>query len=146
MSAEPRKRIPLAAGEFTVPDDPDEPPRLLGTRCESCGEYFYPRRVICAKCLSDRTADVEIGPRGTLYSYTFVQMPFFGAQTDSAPAGYGVGQIDLPEGPRVQFPLAGAREDFRVGQAVQLELDTLRKDADHDIVIVRFRPLEEVGA
>jgi len=144
VAQEPRKRIPLAAGEFTVPDDPGQPPRLLGTRCERCGEQFYPRRVVCAKCLSEQTADVELGPRGILYSFTFVEMPFFGAP-DTAPAGYGVGQIDLPEGPRVQFPLAGAREEFRVGRAVELELDTLRKETEHDVVIARFRPVGGEG-
>jgi uncharacterized OB-fold protein len=137
----PKKLIPLTDGQFTVPDEPGELPKLLGTRCEGCSEHFYPRRVVCAKCLSMETTDVELGSRGILYSFTFVQMPFFGASPDTAQAGYGVGQVDLPEGPRVQFPLAGAQEDFRVGQTVQLELYTLRQEAEHDVVIVRFRPV-----
>jgi uncharacterized OB-fold protein len=141
VAQKPRKRIPLVAGEFTVPDDPGRSPKLLGTRCERCGEQFYPRRVVCAKCLSEQTTNVELGPRGILYSFTFVEMPFFGASPDTAPAGYGVGQIDLPEGPRVQFPLAGSLEDFRVGQVVECELETLREDTEHDVVIVRFRPV-----
>jgi uncharacterized OB-fold protein len=142
--SEGRKRIPLAAGAFTIPDDPREPPRLLGTRCESCGEHFYPRRVICARCLSDKTADVELGPRGTLYSYTFVHMPLFGS-TRAEHAAYGVGQIDLSQGPRVQFPLAGTQEEFRVGQTVETELETLREDAGRDVVIVRFRPVKDAA-
>jgi uncharacterized OB-fold protein len=140
--SEGRKRIPLAAGAFTIPDDPGEPPRLLGTRCEGCGEHFYPRRVICARCLSDKTVDVELGPRGTLYSYTFVHLPLFGS-TRAEHAAYGVGQIDLSQGPRVQFPLAGTQEEFRVGQTVQTELETLREEAGQDVVIVRFRPVED---
>lgn len=141
--AEPaRQRVPIKPGFFTVPDDPAEPPRLLGTKCESCGEYFYPRRAICAKCLSDRTAQVELGARGTLYSYTFVHLPLFGSTNVEHADGYGVGQIDLPEGPRVQAPLAGKQADFRVGQRVQGELDTLREDGGVATVIVRFRPVE----
>jgi uncharacterized OB-fold protein len=131
----------MTAGFFTVPPDPAEPPRLLGTRCAACGEHFYPRRAICARCLSENTEDVELGPRGTLYSFTFVHFPMFGS-TRAEHAGYGVGQIDLPEGPRVQAPLAGAREDFRVGQTVQAELETLREEDGRDVVILRFRPLE----
>ena len=43
--------------------------------------------------------------------------------------GYGVGQVDLPEGPRVQVPLAGKQEEFRVGHdRSQGELDALRED------------------
>jgi len=133
--------VPIKPGYFTVPDDPTEPPKLLGTRCASCGECFFPRRAICARCLSERMVDVELGPRGTLYSYTFVHFPLFGS-TRVEHFGYGVGQIDLPEGPRVQAPLAGRQEDFRVGQTVAAELEPLREDAGRDVVILRFRPVE----
>jgi uncharacterized OB-fold protein len=141
MAEEQRPRVPIKAGFFTIPDDPKQPPTLLGTVCDACGEYFYPRRAICAKCLSDRTHDVELAARGTLYSYTFVHMPLFGSHNVEHADGYGVGQIDLPEGPRVQAPLAGKQAEFRVGLPVQGELDRLRtNDAGQDVVIVRFRP------
>ena len=140
MSA-PRPRVPVKAGYFTIPSDPAAPPKLLGTRCEDCGEYFFPRRAVCAKCLSEKTAEAEIGPGGTLYSYTFVHFPLFGSMRVEH-IGYGVGQVDLPEGPRVQLPLAGKQEDYRVGQTLEAELDPLREEGDHDVVIVRFRPVE----
>ena len=136
-----RTRVPVKAGYFTVPDDPAEPPRLLGSRCTDCGEHFFPRRAICAKCMSERTEDVLLGPRGTLFSYTFVHFPLFGS-TRVEHIGYGVGQVDLPEGPRVQLPLAGKQEDYRVGQTLEAELEALREESDHDVVIVRFRPVE----
>jgi len=133
-------RVPVKAGYFTVPDDPAEPPRLLGSRCEDCGEHFFPRRAVCAKCLSERMADVLLGPRGTLYSYTFVHFPLFGS-TRVEHIGYGVGQVDLPEGPRVQLPLAGRQEDYRVGQPVEAELEPLREEGGQEVVIIRFRPV-----
>jgi uncharacterized OB-fold protein len=142
MAEQPRPRVPIKPGFFTIPDDPRQAPRLLGTVCRDCGEHFYPRRSICGKCMSERTADVELEARGTLYSYTFVHLPLFGSTNMEHADGYGVGQIDLPEGPRVQAPLAGKQADFRVGQAVRGELNVLREDGAQDVVIVRFRPLE----
>jgi uncharacterized OB-fold protein len=130
----------VKAGYFTVPDDPSEPPRLLGTRCEDCGEHFFPRRAVCAKCLSRRTTDALLGPRGTLYSYTFVHFPLFGSMRVEH-VGYGVGQVDLSEGPRVQFPLAGKQEEYRIGMALEAELDALREQDGQDVVILRFRPV-----
>ena len=143
MSDAPRPRVPLKPGFFTIPDDPNEPPRLLGTKCVTCGEHYFPRRAVCARpeCLSENTADVPLGPRGTLYSYTFVHFPLFGSMRMEH-VGYGVGQVDMAEGPRVQFPLAGKQEEYRVGMALEAELDTLREDAGRDVVIVRFRPVE----
>lgn len=144
MAAGTRPRVPIKAGFFTVPDDPGAPPQFLATRCEDCGEYFFPRRRVCGKCLSERTTAVELDGRGTLYSYTFVHLPLFGSTNLEHLDGYGVGQIDLPEGPRIQAPLAGRREEFKIGMAVEAELDTLREEAGRDVVIFRFRPISPV--
>ncbi len=141
-----RRRVPVKPGYFTVPDDPAEPPKLLASRCTACGEHYFPRREICARaeCLSEHLADVEIGPHGTLFSFTFVHIPLFGSSRIEH-AGYGVGQVDLPEGPRVQLPLAGRREDYRVGMRLVAELDALREDGDAEVVLMRFRPAEEAA-
>lgn len=139
MSEETKKRRAVKAGYFTVPEDPAQPPRLLGTRCEDCGEHFFPKRAVCAKCLSERTVDAELGPRGTLYSFTFVHFPLFGSMKVEH-VGYGVGQVDLPEGPRIQTPLAGKQDEFRVGMPLVAELEPIREENDTEVCILRFRP------
>ena len=138
-----RPRVPIKPGFFTVPEDASLPPTFLCTRCENCGEHFFPRREICAKCLSEKTAQIELAGRGTLYSYTFVHIPLFGSTNIEHVEGYGVGLVDLPEGPRLQMPLFGKQGDFSIGQAMQAELDKLREDDNgRDVVIVRFRAVE----
>src|SRR5215472_2697723 len=97
-------RVPYEEGYFTVPVTKDEPPRLIGSRCRACGEQFYPRRETCAKCLAEDLEEVKLGPRGKLYTHTFLFAPGFGQSTGR---GYAAGQIDLPEGPRVQAVLVG---------------------------------------
>ena len=65
--SEAARRVPIEPGFFTIPDDPAEPPRLLGSRCRACGEHFFPRREICAKCLQQlwthlsKTAARQVG-------------------------------------------------------------------------------------
>jgi uncharacterized OB-fold protein len=133
-------RVPIAEGFFTVPDDPAERPRLLGSRCQACGEVFFPRRHVCAKCLHEGCDDVELSPRGTIYTWTYVHVPLF-AKVDARVSGYGVGQIDLPEGPRVQAILVGDADEFRIGLEVETDLEVLRIDDDgNEVVIYRFRP------
>jgi uncharacterized OB-fold protein len=134
-----KPRVPIEPGFFTIPDE-GEAPRLLGSRCRACGEVFFPRRPVCAKCLALGSDDVELGPRGTLYTWTWTHLPLFGSRRTDA-GGYGVGQIDLPEGPRVQAVLAGAREEFAIGMPMQLDLEVLGETKDGaEIVIFRFRP------
>lgn len=140
-------RVAIEEGFFTIPDDPTERPRLLGSRCPSCGEHFFPRRVVCARCLAEGCEDIELGPTGTLWTWTFVHVPLF-AKKDAKVSAYGVGQVDLPEGPRVQAILVGGPEDFSIGMDLELDLETLGEDRDgNEVVIFRFRPVgAEVAA
>ena len=64
------------------------------------------------------------------------------AKRDRKVGSYGVAQVDLPEGPRVQGILLGERDDFHIGMEVELDLETLGEGADgNDVVIFRFRPV-----
>jgi uncharacterized OB-fold protein len=135
-------RVPIEDGYFTVPDDPADPPRLLGSRCTACGEHFFPRRRVCARCLAEGCENVLLGPRGRLWTWTYVHVPLF-AKKDARVDAYGVGQVDLPEGPRVQAILLGGPDDFRIGIDMELDLETLRTDDDgREVVIFRFRPVD----
>ena len=120
--------------------------RLKGSKCKACGEVFYPRRIVCAKCLHEGTDDVYLSTTGTLYTWTWVHVPLF-AKTDAKVSSYGVGQVDLPEGPRIQAILQGEPGDFAIGMQLSLDVETLRQDADgNDVVIYRFRPLSGAPA
>lgn len=138
-------RVAIEDGFFTVPDDLAEAPRLLGSRCQSCGEHFFPRRIVCAKCLHEGTDDVLLGPTGRLYTWTFVHVPLF-AKKDGSVDAYGVGQVDLPEGPRIQAILVGGPDAFEIGMELQLDLETLSTDqTGGEIVIYRFKPVTVGG-
>lgn len=134
-------RIPIEDGYFTIPDDPSEAPRLLGSRCPACAEHFFPRRQVCARCLAEGCEDVLLGPRGRLWTWTYVHVPLF-AKKDGSVGSYGVGQVDLEEGPRVQSILVGDRDDFEIGMELELDLESLGVDDGGDeVVIFRFRPV-----
>ena len=77
-------QVPIEEGFFRIPEDPTEPPRLLGSRCPSCGEVFFPRRMVCAKCLYEGTEDTELSTRGRIYTWTYCHVPLLG---DRSPAG-----------------------------------------------------------
>ncbi len=69
-------------------------------------------------------------------------MPLFGKKDADVP-GYGVGQVDLEEGPRVQAILVGGPDDFEIGMELEIDLEVLRENQDGDeIVIYRYRPVE----
>ena len=133
-------RVPIKGGYFTVPDDPAATPEIVVSRCEDCGEYFFPTRLVCAKCLSRRLVTVQVPAQGTLYSYTWVHLPLFGSTRIEHMEGYGVGQVDLPEGPRLQVPLAGKQTEYRIGMPLVGQLEPLRDEGGVEVVILQFRP------
>jgi uncharacterized OB-fold protein len=134
-------RVAIEEGYFTIPDDPAEAPRLLGSRCPACGEHFFPRRLVCAKCLHEGCEDVALGPRGRIHTWTYVHVPLF-AKKNAKVEGYGVGQVDLDEGPRIQSILLGEAGDFAIGMEVELDLESLGPNKEGDeVVIYRFRPV-----
>src|SRR5260221_10280422 len=129
----------MAEDYFEVSDDPASPVRLKGSKCRACGEVFYPRRIVCAKCLHEGCDDVFLSTTGTLLPWTWVHLPLF-AKTDATVSSYGVGQVDLPEGPRIQAILQGSPEDFSIGMSLSLDIETLRQDDEgNDVVIYRFK-------
>ena len=44
-----------------------------------------------------------------------------GSRKVDAGGGYGVGQIDLPEGVRIQSVIDGEQEDLKIGMKMRLE-------------------------
>ena len=46
-------------------------PRLLGTKCASCGTGYFPRSSACRNpdCDESKIEDATFGPSGTLWSY-----------------------------------------------------------------------------
>lgn len=126
---------PLEEELFRVDGDV---PVLLGSRCPACGRSFFPRRRRCAVCFA-ATDDVDLSGEGTLYTYTYVRVPFFGKRQVESEAGYGVGQVDLPEGVRIQTVLQGELGDWRIGMPMQIDFDVIDQDEDDDVVIYRFR-------
>ncbi len=145
MTQGAKERVPIEPGYFTIPDQGADAAQLLGSRCRSCGEHFFPRRPVCAKCCHRATDDVELTSHGTLYTYTYIHVPLFNSQR-AADGGYAVGQIDLPEGPRIQSVLDGGPDDFKIGMPMNMELEVLREnERGQEIVTFRFCPSKGGG-
>lgn len=63
-------QTPVLDGWFTL--DTDQP-RLLGTRCLSCGTYYFPKLTTYCRnpdCSSDQFEEVPLSRTGKLWSYT----------------------------------------------------------------------------
>jgi len=119
-------------------------PILLGSHCRSCGRSFFPRRWECPVDLTP-VEDVDLSRRGTLYVATNVRTPAYGkAQRDTE--GYGVGEVDLPEGVRIQTVLLGAPEDWVPDAPFEIIGESVGEDEEGRAQITfRFQRVADAG-
>ncbi len=137
-----------AALEGAVPADPEQirlddgVPVLLGSHCPKCGESFFPRRWECPIDFTP-VEDVDLSRRGTLFVATHVRLPAYGrVRRDTE--GYGVGQIDLPEGVRIQSVLLGEPEQWLPGTPFQIAGESIGEDEEgNQRIIFRFEPVRD---
>ncbi len=123
---------------FRLPVDGEDRPRLLGSHAPASGLWFWPRR---KRCPVTRTPveDVDLGPFGTLYAWTFLHVPRMGQVSFGDTGGYAVGQVDLPEGVRIQAPLMGSQDDWSIGDEMGLTSFPVGLDGEgNELVTFRF--------
>lgn len=52
--------------------------RIMGTRCPCCKRVLVPARAFCDTCMQKTTDWVEVGPEGTLETFTIIATAFPG--------------------------------------------------------------------
>lgn len=142
MGTEEKKEIkeaPIRANLWE--DGPDGRPELMGSRCESCGNVFFPAAKVCLNCVSDKDIKpFKIPGKGKLYSFTAVKrgLPGF-------PSPYYLGSIDLMVGPRAIFQMGDCGlEDLKAGMEMEAYIGTVRTEADGTRMIgPLFRPVKK---
>jgi uncharacterized protein len=67
--------------------------RLLGGRCDSCGEPHFPRTDSCPYCSSAEIATTPLPSQGTLWGWTAVTAAPPGYEGE-VPFGFGVVELD----------------------------------------------------
>ncbi|HEX6330772.1 MAG TPA: Zn-ribbon domain-containing OB-fold protein [Actinomycetota bacterium] len=112
---------------------------LLGSRCESCSYTYAPARLFCERCFSELSADVEVGPQGTLVSFTIVFVGLEGEPLDE-PETIGLVRLDRADAVMMHRIVKAGDEPLEIGERVEVVLSDDRIGSILDIE--GFRPLE----
>lgn len=116
---------------------------FLATRCPACGIVACPAAAFCPRCLGATDEEVEVGPTGSLVSYTLVRRALDGSEL---PAPAAVGLIRLQGADTVLVHrLAPAGHAWAVGTPVEAVLaDPAERRGGIDDVR-HFRPVGAAG-
>jgi uncharacterized protein len=125
---------------------PDDNPRLIGSRCGSCGATTFPSQQRCPKCSSAEMSEVLLPRRGTLVAWTTQGFPpgppYKGAiGKDFVP--FGVGLVQLDDVIRVEGRLTeNDPAKLQLGMDVELTMVPFTTDDDgNEIVTFAFHPV-----
>ena len=116
---------------------------FLATRCGACGVVYCPARAFCERCMAALEEELEVGPRGTLESFTIVRR---GLDGRPLPAPVAVGLVRLEGADTfLVHRVGGDPGDLRIGITVEPVLkDASRRQGCLDDVEC-FRPADRGG-
>lgn len=139
------KRLPAIEGWYTLDE---AQPHLLGSRCTSCGTYFFPKqKQFCRNPACEGTAfdDVPLSRTGRIWSYTNAsyQPPEPYVSPDPF-VPFAIAAVELEKERMIvlgQVVSGTGVEKLRVGMPMELVLETLHKEGETDKVIWKWKPL-----
>ena len=140
---------PVLVGEglFKLPSSPSDKPRLIGNKCRSCGETFFPSRVCCRRCSSEDMEEVLFNPIAKLHSFTTFRVK---PPHSIAPMPYMAGLVELEGGEKVKTLLTDCdQSSLELGMDMELVIESIGKSLEPmekievgtDIIGWKFRPV-----
>jgi uncharacterized protein len=139
------RRVAAIDGWFTI----DDAPVLLGNRCTVCGTVFFPKAsAFCRNpdCDGEEFDDAELSRHGRIWSYSDAQYqpppPYVVSPDGFEP--FAVAAVELEAEQLVvlgQVAKGFDVADLAVGQPVELIVETLYSDDEHEYLVYKWRPL-----
>ena len=131
--------VSVDPNRLKITNDDSSEGTLVGFRCNECSTTVFGTAVFCQSCTSTDLEAVDLGAKGTLFSYTIVRIP---------PAGwpgavpYVLGQVELPQGPQVLAEVVDCEhDDLKIGMAVELTLQAVpAENGRPDKAVYKWRP------
>lgn len=132
-------------GWYTLDSDK---PQLLGSRCNDCGTYYFPKlSTYCRNpaCDSSEFSEVPLSRRGKVWSYTNAcyQPPEpYVAKNPFEP--FSIAAVELDEEKMIVVGQVVEGVDvieLKVGQEVELVLEPLYTDDEGDKLIWKWKPV-----
>ena len=112
---------------------------IVGSKCASCSEFFYPEKKKCPKCESNELEDCKFRGTGQIYSYSIIHNAPTGMENQ---VPYAVAIIKLDEGQKITAQLVDIDlEKIGMGMKVESCIRKIHEDGENGLIHygVKFR-------
>lgn len=114
---------------------------LIGTRCEKCGEFYYPPRNMCPKCRRNSiTVPFKFKGLGNVLTYTIVHSS---TKNNAKHTPYILAIIKLDEGPSLTSQVICDPDEVHIGMRVKSVFRKLGEESEKGMIYygTKFVPL-----
>lgn len=139
-----KKKVPAIDGWFVADG---EIAHLIGTRCTSCGSYFFPRETYFCRnpaCRGNDFEEIPLSRTGTLWSFTDNRYPPPAPYVAPDPfEPYIVAAVELDLEKMVvlgQVSSDVSIVDLSAGMKMELVIDALYEDDENEYLVWKWRP------
>ena len=139
-----KKKVPAIDGWFVADG---EIAHLIGTRCTSCGSYFFPRETYFCRnpaCRGNDFEEIPLSRTGTLWSFTDNRYPPPAPYVAPDPfEPYLVAAVELDLEKMVvlgQVSSDVSIVDLSAGMKMELVIDALYEDDENEYLVWKWRP------
>ncbi|MEI7925153.1 MAG: OB-fold domain-containing protein [Chloroflexota bacterium] len=138
MTSETPRRVVPQPDALTQPFwDAAAEGKLVVQRCQACGFWSHPPRIMCNKCHSLDMKWEPVSGKGRLYTWSVMHMQSITGFEDRVP--YTTLLVELDEQPKLLLLsyLAGRDEGLEIGQRCEVYFDKVE-----DFTLPQFRVLK----
>lgn len=118
--------------------------QILASHCSNCDQVLLPPRQFCNQCHQRMSEFVEVGPGGTLETFSVINFPFidpFTGRDRPVPYGYGIIKLDGCTNLLPHFLDVSDHTKLAIGQRVEAVFEPQEKRAGELTDIKHFRVL-----
>jgi len=144
-----KARVPAVEGWFTMNE---AAPALLGSRCTVCGTYAFPKETLFCRnpsCEGTTFEEVPLSRTGRIWSYTDARYQPPAPYVASDPyVPFAIAAVELATEQMVVMGqvVAGVEvPELSVGDEVELALEVLYEDEEHEYLVWKWRPTGRGG-
>lgn len=117
---------------------------LIGTKCTTCGNVYFPQRPICPNCRrKGNLEEIKLSGKGKIHSFSIINAP---PEEFKSLAPYAVAIIDLEEGARLTSQIVDADpETLEIGQPVEMVFRKIKEDGEDGVISYgyKFKPTQQ---
>lgn len=105
---------------------------LIGTKCLTCGAYFFPPRNLCPTCRREgKIREHQFGGRGTVVTYTIIRTA---SEQFNSLTPYVLAIIRLDEGPCCTAQIICPPDEAEIGMQVRSVFRKIAVDGSSGII------------